>query len=175
MFKIKKNAEKKDLPVSSIIVNSLYRTVALDQQLKVLPSVTITQNFLRFNLMQMNEIDMEELAKEAPKLIQKMFTFLGLEYITKNVLEEFFSVIGKTWEWYEFSFDENNDRYRLVFETKLGKKWATFLGFFIKNILNSLKIYSFDEEVTEGVLVYVFKLQTKTEILFNESQTSILE
>ena len=174
MKKIKKNAEKKDLPVSSIIVNSLHRTMALDQQLNVLPSITITQKFLKFNLNQMNEIAMEELASESPKLIQKMFTFLGLEYTTKNVLDEFFSVIGKTWKWYEFSFDIINNQYRLVFETKFGKKWSEFLGFFIKNILESLKIYSFEETVNEGVLVYVFNIQPKTEIVFSDTKTSLL-
>lgn len=168
MNKIKKNAEKKDLPVSSIIVNCLYRTIALDQQLKVLPTITITEDFFKFNLNQINEIDMDELAKEGPKLIQKMFTFLGLEYNTKNVLDEFFSVIGKTWKWYEFSYDVTNDQYRLVFETQLGKKWSKFLGFFIKNILESLKIFSIDETKNDGILVYVFYLQTKTEMIFTK-------
>ncbi len=103
-----------------------------------------------------DKASMEEIAREGPYVIKKLFTILGLRYELNEIIDNYFVMLGKYCGWYKFSSTINNARYRLVFETQLGSSWTKFLVAYIKNILESLKIHIDNESMHDNVILFEF-------------------
>ena len=153
---LKKEAEKRDLPLNALITKILFKNVSFDMQINALPAVTMS-DFLFSRIMdKIDDADLEEIAREGPDAIKKLFAIQGIHYGLKEIIENHFVMMGKYCGWYSFSNDVKNEKYRLVFETQLGAKWTKFLVVYIANILESLNIHIDEKSVHRNVLVFNF-------------------
>ena len=153
---LKKEADRRDLPLNALITKILYKNVSFDMQINALPSVTIS-NFLFSRMIDtMSGADLEEIAKDGPDAIRKLFAIQGIEYKLDEIIENHFVMMSKYCGWFSFTNNVKNDRYRLIFETQLGSKWMQFLLSYVTNILESLKIHIDDKSIHENVLVFNF-------------------
>lgn len=134
----------------------LNKIVSFDMRLDAMPTIIMSHVLFTKMIDKIDEASMEEIAREGPNVIKKLFAILGLNYGLNNVISNYFEVLGKYCGWYKFASDVSNARYRLVFETYLGSNWTKFLTMYVKNILESLKIHIENESVQDGVIVFEF-------------------
>lgn len=153
---LKKEAEKKDLPLNALVTKMLIKIVSFDMQLDAMPTIIMSHALFTKLIDKIDEASMEEISKEGPNLIKRLFTILGLRYELNEIIDNYFAMLGKYCGWYKFSSNINNARYRLVFETQLGLPWTKFLIAYIKNILESLKIHIDNESLHDNVILFEF-------------------
>lgn len=153
---LKKEAEKRDLPLNALVTKMLNKTVSFDMQLDTMPTIIISHVLFSKMIDKIDKASMEEIAREGPNVIKKLFTILGLRYELNEIIDNYFVMLGKYCGWYKFSSNINNARYRLIFETQLGSSWTKFLVAYIKNILESLKIHIDNESMNDNVILFEF-------------------
>ena len=153
---LKKEAEKRDLPLNALVTKILYKNISFDLHMKAMPSITMQHDLLTKIIDRIDESYMEEIAKEESNTVKKLFKILGLEYNVDNVVHNYFDVVGKYCGWYDFTYEVKRDKYRLVFNTQLSSKWTKFLLTYVRVILESLKIHIDDESLSDGIIVFEF-------------------
>lgn len=153
---LKKEADRRDLPLNALITKILYKNVSFDMQINALPSVTISDFLFSRMIDKVPNTDLEEIAKEGPDAIRKLFAIQGIEYKLDEIIENHFVMMSKYCGWFSFTNNVKNDRYRLIFETQLGLKWMQFLLSYVANILESLQIHIDNKSIHENVLVFNF-------------------
>lgn len=153
---LKKEAEKRDLPLNALVTKILYKNISFDLHMKAMPSITMQHDLFMKIIDRIDESCMEEIAKEGPNIVKKLFKILGLEYNLDHVVYSYFDVVGKYCDWYDFTYEIKRDKYRLVFNTQLSSKWTKFLLRYMRAILESLKIHIDDESVNDGIIVFEF-------------------
>lgn len=153
---LKGEAEKKDLTLNALVSKILFKNISFDLQVKAMPNITIPPEIFIEFINKSDNSAIEEIAKNGPALVKKLFRILGLSFDLDNVINNYFEMVGKYCEWYKFSHQIKHNRYRLVFNTMLGSKWAIFLSIYAKSILVSLKIHLDEESVNDGVIVFEF-------------------
>lgn len=153
---LKKEADKRDLPLNALITKILFKNVSYDMQVNTLPAVTVSDVLFSRIIDKLDADDLEEIAKEGPDIIKKIFAIQGIEYTLKEVMDKHFIIMGKYCGWYSFSNTGNDENNRLVFETQLGAKWIDFLMAYVTNILESLKIKINSKLVHENVVIFKF-------------------
>ena len=125
-------------------------------RMNALPSITMSQTLFSTIFDKLILTEKEEVANRGLQTIKNLFTVLNLEYNTKNVLNEYFTILGKYCGWFTFHYDVEENHYRLVFKTELGHGWIEFLQFYIQEILQSLKVTIDNESIAESVLIVEF-------------------
>jgi hypothetical protein len=153
---LKKEAERRDLPLNALITKILFKNVSFDMQINSLPSVTMSDFLFSRMIDKLSTKDLEEIAKEGPDAIRKLFAIQGIEYKLDEIIENHFVMMSKYCGWFSFTNNSKNDKYRLIFETQLGSKWMQFLSLYVTNILESLKIHIDNKSIHENVLVFNF-------------------
>jgi len=153
---LKKEAEKKDLTLNALVTKILFKNASFELYVKAVPNMTIPHEIFIEFINKSNNSAIEEIAKNGPSIVKKLFRILGLEYNLDNVIYSYFEMIGKYCEWYSFSHQIKHNRRRLVFNTMLGPKWTVFLSIYAKSILESLKIHVDEVSVNDGVIVFEF-------------------
>lgn len=154
---LKKEADKRDLPLNALITKILFKNVSYDMQINTLPAVTISDVLFSRIIEKLDAQNLEEIAREGPDIIKKIFAIQGVDYTLKEVLDKHFVMMGKYCGWYSFSDTGNKQGHRLVFETQLGPKWIKFLVLYVTNILESLKIKIDAKIVHENVVIFKFE------------------
>lgn len=153
---LKKEAEKKDLTLNALVTKILFKNTSFELHVKAVPNMTIPHEIFIEFINKSSNSAIEEIAKNGPSVVKKLFRILGLEYNLDNVIYSYFEMIGKYCEWYSFSHQIKHNRCRLVFNTMLGPKWTVFLSIYARSILESLKIHVDEVSVTDGVIVFEF-------------------
>ena len=129
--------------------------------MNALPSITLSQTLFSIILENLTQAQKQEIANRGLLTIKNLFTVLGIEYNTGNILNEYFTILGKYCGWFTFHYDVDENHYRLVFETELGHGWIEFLQFYIKKILQSLTVNIDNESVAGSVLIVEFNTRHK--------------
>jgi hypothetical protein len=153
---LKKEAEKRDLPLNALITKILFKNVSFDMQINALPAVTMSDFLFSRMIDKISDKDLEEIAKEGPSAIRKLFAIQGIEYKLDEITENHFVVMSKYCGWFSFTQTVKNDRYRLIFETQLGSKWIQFIALYVTNILESLHVCIESKIVHENVIIFSF-------------------
>lgn len=153
---LKKEADKRDLPLNALITKILFKNVSYDMQVNTLPAVTVSDILFSRIIDKLDASDLDEIAREGPDIIKKIFAIQGIEYNLKEVMEKHFVIMGKYCGWYSFNNTGSGENHRLVFETQLGTKWIDFLMVYVTNILESLKITIHAKLVHENVVIFKF-------------------
>ncbi|MDE1829627.1 MAG: hypothetical protein KGI25_04830 [Thaumarchaeota archaeon] len=153
---MRKGADEKDLPLNSFIVKILNKHVSFDKRFEMMPSILTSQILFSAIIESLDEPTMNELSKLAPRMVKKLAALGGWEYNLDNIIENYFSIIGKYCGWYQFRYKEERSNYTLVFETNMGRKWARFVSKYIKSILESLKVHITEESIDEEVVIFKF-------------------
>jgi len=153
---LKKEADKRDLPLNALITKILFKNVSYDMQVNTLPAVTVSDVLFSRIIDKLDANDLAEIAKEGPDIIKKIFAIQGIDYTLKEVMDKHFIIMGKYCGWYSFNNTGSGENHRLVFETQLGTKWIDFLMLYVTNILESLKITINAKLVHENVAIFKF-------------------
>ena len=111
--------------------------------------------FMKF-IDKMDESQVQEIAKEGPNIVMKLFKILGFSYDLDHVIYSYFEMAGKYCGWYEFTHQVKHAKYRLVFNANPNLKWTKFLVTYVRSILESLRIHVEEESVSDGVIVFEF-------------------
>jgi len=151
---LKDEADKKNVSLNSIIARILDKYVLCDMRMNTIPSITMSQALFFLILEKLNFSQKEEVSRKAIQTVKDMFTVLGVEYNLQNVLDEYFSMLGKHCGWFTFRYDKDENHFRIVFETELGPEWLKFLQFYVRAILQSLKINIDNESTTSSVMIF---------------------
>ena len=153
---LKEETEKKDLTLNALVTKILFKNISFDLHVKVMPNITIPPEIFIEFINKSEKSTIEEIAKNGPALVKKLFRILGVEYELDNVINNYFGMVGKYCELYSFSHQIKHNRYRLVFNTVLGPKWTIFLSIYAEAILKSLRILVDEVSVNDGVIVFEF-------------------
>ncbi|MGI0026832.1 MAG: hypothetical protein ACREAD_03210 [Nitrosopumilaceae archaeon] len=158
--KLKKEAERKDLPLNAVITKILSKNTIYEMEFNVIPTITMSQVLFSKMVDNVADTTLEKIAREGPDVIKKLFTIIGIDYKLDNVIEKYFVIFSKYCGWFKFTYEINDSHYRFVFETPLGEKWTNFLSSYIRSVLGSLKIHVDNESVHDNILLFEFKNQT---------------
>ena len=153
---LKKESEKRDLPLNAIITRILSKNVIFDMKMNVLPTITMSQALFSKIMAKLDETNQKEIVLYVPKSVKHLFVLLNLNYDLKSIIENHFIIMDKYCGWYNFHYDLTGNNYRLVFESDLGPDWLQFLRLYITSILHSLRIDNIDVKIEGSVLVFEF-------------------
>jgi len=153
---LKKKADEKDLTLSSQIIRILNENVLFDLHLKSMPYVIVSQILFEEIIKTMTDSQIEKVAKMGPVIIKKLCQISGWKYDIDSVIENYFMMLSKYCGMFKLKHSVHHTKYRLVFETKLGKKWEKFLSTYIRSILDSMKIHIDHESIDDGIIIYEF-------------------
>jgi len=100
---LKKEAEKRDLPLNALITKILFKNVTYDMQINTLPAITISDILFSRIIEKVDNKDLEDIVKEGPDIIRKLFAIQGIEYNLKEIMDKHFVMMGKYCGWYSFN------------------------------------------------------------------------
>ncbi len=155
--KLKKEAEKKDLPLNAVITKILSKNTNYEMEFNAIPSITMSHNLFLKMIDKIDEENLEKISVDGPDVIKKLFTIIGVDYNLDNITEKYFIILAKYCGWFKFTHTIDGNHYRFVFETSFGSKWTKFLLSYVKNILHSLKIHLDNESIHDNVILFEFK------------------
>ena len=153
---LKKESEKRDLPLNATINRILSKNVVFDMKINVLPTITMSQALFSKIFAKLDEKNQKEIVLYGPKSVKQLFTLLNLRYDLPSLIENHFMIMDKYCGWYTFHYDLKGDTYRMVFESDLGPYWIEFLRLYTTSILHSLRISNIDVKIEGSVLVFEF-------------------
>lgn len=153
---LKQNAHKKDLTINAMITNILHKNVAYDETVNVIPHMIVPHDLFFSMVSKIPESGMDDIAKEGPSIVKKLFDIMGLQYNIDHVIYNYFAILDKYCSWFEFSHKVMGNNYRLVFCTGNNSKWSIFVQKYVRIILESLKIIISNESHHGGIIVFEF-------------------
>lgn len=153
---LKKEADEKDLPISSLAVKILNKHTLFERRFEMTPTILLSQALFSLMIENMDKSIMEKTVRTVSVLISRLADLEDWQYEIDSVIENHFSVIGKYCGWYKFKQKINHTNYTLVFETNMGSKWEKFVSSYVKSILESLRIHITTESVNDGIIIFRF-------------------
>ncbi len=153
---LKQNANKKDLTLNAMITNILSKNATYDDTVNLVSNITIPHDLLSSIVARIREPDMNEIVKDGPSIVKKLFDIMGIRYDIDHVIYNYFTMLSKYCNWFEFTPKIVGNRYRLVFCTGNNPKWSLFIQHYVKNILKSLQIIVTNESYHAGIIVFEF-------------------
>ena len=153
---LKKEADKKDLPISSIAVRILNKSVSYDMHFKSMPTLIIPQVLFAEIIENMDQITIEKIAKMGPTIVKRLCTLSHWKYDIDSVIDNYFTTLGKYYGWFQFHHKSDHGKYRLVFETRLSIKWTKFLSIYLRSILESMKIHIDEQSIEDDLMIFEF-------------------
>ena len=104
----------------------------------------------------MNDSDLTEITKEGPRIVKKTFDIMGVSYDIDHINANYFAILDKYCNWFEFSHKVIGSKYRLIFCVGSNDKWAQFIKHYVRTILESLKIIISSETNGDGIIIFEF-------------------
>jgi hypothetical protein len=153
---LKIEAEAKTLSLNATIGRILYRYADFDMKKETLPCITISHILLSKILDKLKESEKNEIVLSAPFIIKKLFVLDNLTFNLQNVIENYFSWVGKYAGWYDFKYEKKDNHYRLIFSSQISKYWIKFVSKYVRYILQSLKIRIDSEHLDDTIVVFEF-------------------
>jgi hypothetical protein len=151
---IKKESNKRDLPVNALINRVLVKSFLHESQMNVLPRIWISHILFGKIIEELDDNSIEKISKMGPDILRKYFTIQNQSLTLENVINNYLSSLGKYCGWFTFNSERISDKYRLVFETSINSKWSQFLFYYIKSILNELPVSIVNESSDDNVIVF---------------------
>lgn len=155
---LKEDAEGKDITLNARISSILTRNIAFEKSISALPNITMPLTLLDKLLEKIDDSAIHELVKEGPNQVRKSFLIKGIKYELKEVIDNYFVLMGKYCGWYHLTHEIKDGRCRLVFETYFGSQWTRFLLEYVGAILYSLGVYLESESISDNVIIFVLKM-----------------
>jgi hypothetical protein len=159
---LKKKADEKDLPISSLMVKILNENVLFDVHLKPLPYVILSQVLFEEIIKTMTDSQIDKVASMGPSIVTRLCQISRWDYDVDSVIENYFVMISKYCGLFQLKKQVQHNHYHLVFETKLGTKWEKFLSIFVRSILESIGIHIDRESVNDGIIIFEFEKRNLT-------------
>jgi hypothetical protein len=153
---LKKEADEKDLPISSLAGKILNKHVLFERRFGLMPAILMSQHLFEAIIETLDVSTMEKISKMAPQIVKKLATLGGFEYEIDSIIQNYFTIVGKYCGWYQFKHEIDHVNYTLVFETDTNRKWTKFVSKYIRSILESLKIHISDESEADNVITFKF-------------------
>ena len=153
---LRKEADEKDLTLNSFIAKILLKHESFDKRFEMIPTILTSHVLFSAIIETMNESSMSEVSKIAPRMAKKLAALGGWDYDVDDIVENYFSAVGKYCGWYQFKYKVDRANYTLIFESSMGRKWARFVLMYVKAILESLKVHITDESLDDEVIVFKF-------------------
>lgn len=150
---LKEEADKKNIPINAVVTKIISSKMTFDMSVGLLPNANLPCLLVSKMLDKLDDASLKELAAEGPNLIRNMFAIEGVPYELENVIAKHFAMLGKYCNWYEFTSQVNKPYYRLVFKTRFGANWASFVFLYVRTILLSLKVH-IDMESSNGDIIF---------------------
>src|SRR5690242_7749486 len=119
--KLKKESERKDIPLNSIITKILSKNITYDMEFNSIPTITMSNALFSKIIDGVGDSTLEKIAADGPNVIKKIFTIMGIQYNLENIIEKYFVIFSKYCGWFKFTYDSNDSDHRFVFETPLGE------------------------------------------------------
>ena len=153
---LKKEANEKDIPLNALVTKFLNKDISYNRHVTALSHITVPHMLFMKMIDIIDEHYIEKIASKGPAIVRKLFKKTGMSYDLDGILNHYLVVISKYCGWYELTYENENNHYRLVFETNLGLKWTKFLSVYIGSILNSLDINMIDSSADENLIIFEF-------------------
>lgn len=152
--RLKKESDKKDLPINALINRALVKVFLSEDQINTLPNILITHILFEKMIQEIDDDSLEKLAKMGSNIVKKFFMIQNQSLTLDNLISNYFSVLSKYCGWFAFHNEKKSNKYRLVFESSLGLKWSRFLFNYIRDVLNTIEDYNMDAYYDDNVLVF---------------------
>jgi hypothetical protein len=153
---LKTNARNKDLSLNTLISNMLSKNIAYEETINLIPNVAIPYDLLSVIVHEMDDSVISAVSKDGPIIVKKLFDIMGVTYNIDSIIQNYFTLLSKYCNWFEFSYVQKGKKYRLVFSTRKDAQWIKFIQNYVKIILHSLKIYITSEYVRDDIIVFEF-------------------
>jgi hypothetical protein len=151
---IKKESDKKDLPVNALINRALVKAFLYEGQMNVLPRIWISHILFGKIIEEIDDNSIEKIAEIGSDIVKKYFTIQNQTLTLDNVITNYFSLLSKYCNWFTFNSERISNKYRLVFEAHINSKWSLFLFHYIKSILSMIEVSIVNESRDDNVLVF---------------------
>lgn len=155
---LKEESSKKDISLNTLVMQILRKSIQFDMRMNALPNITLSQPLFLKILEKLDLSQKEEVAKQGLQMVKNLFAILGIEYNVQNIIDEYFTILGRYCGWYTFHYTRDENCYRLVFETEYGSEWIEFLRLYLLTILNSLKICVNNKSIADSVMIFEFQV-----------------
>ncbi|MGI0058695.1 MAG: hypothetical protein ACREBJ_02910, partial [Nitrosotalea sp.] len=109
---LKKEADKRDLPLNALITKILFKNVSYDMQVNTLPAVTVSDVLFSRIIEKLSASDLQDIAREGPDIIKKIFVIQGINYTLKEIMDKHFVIMGKYCGWYSFTNTGTGENHR---------------------------------------------------------------
>jgi len=153
---LKNDAEKKDLTLNALVNKILVKNVAYAENVNVVETMIIPHDLFFIMVEKMKNSELIEIAKEGPRIVKKIFDIMGVSYDIDHINANYFAVLDKYCNWFEFSHKITGSKYRLIFCAGSNDKWAEFIQNYVRSILESLKIVISYESNSDGIIIFEF-------------------
>jgi hypothetical protein len=152
--RIKKESDKKDLPVNALINRVLVKSFLYEDQINVLPRISISHILFGKIIEELDDSSIEKTSILGSDIVKKYFTIQNQILTLENIITNYFSLLSKYCGWFTFNSERISDKYRLVFEASIGSKWSQFLFKYIKSILSMIEVSIVNESHEDNVIVF---------------------
>lgn len=153
---LKNDAEKKDLTLNALVNKILVKNVAYAENVNVVETMIMPHELFFIMVEKMKNSELIEIAKEGPRIVKKIFDIMGVSYDIDHINANYFAVLDKYCNWFEFSHKVTGSKYRLIFCISSNDKWAGFIQNYVRSILESLKIVISNESNSDGIIIFEF-------------------
>ncbi|HXU95606.1 MAG TPA: hypothetical protein VFP45_04130 [Candidatus Nitrosotalea sp.] len=153
---LKNESEKKDLTLNAMVNKILVKNVAYDENVNVVETMIIPHDLFHIMIEKMKNSELIEIATEGPRIVKKIFDIMGVSYDIDHTIANYFIVLDKYCNWFEFSHKIIGSKYRLIFCTGSNNQWSGFIQNYIRSILESLKIIVSSESNSDGIIIFEF-------------------
>ena len=154
---LKRDAAQMDMTLNAFINKVLNKTILYEETVNAILNVVFPHDFFLSIMDKLKESDIEEISEKGSGVVQKLFNILGTQYDVDHVIHNYFTIVGKYCNWFEFSYKISHRKCRLVFCSDTNnQKWVLFLKLYIKSILESLQVVMVSESQHDGIIVFEF-------------------
>ncbi|MFI5405391.1 MAG: hypothetical protein ACHQ1D_02630 [Nitrososphaerales archaeon] len=161
--RIKKESDKKDLPINALINRALVKVFLREGQINVLPCISISHILFEKIISGLDNPSIEKAAKHGPNVLRKYYALQNQSLTLETVITDYFSLLSKYCGWFIFHHEKNADEYRLIFETQISSKWAEFLFYYLKSILEETKACIVSESHDNNLIIFEVTKKKKLE------------
>ncbi len=154
LVSLKKESDKKDLPINALINRALEKVFLREGQINVLPRISISQILFEKIISELDNISIERAAKHGPNVLRKYFALQNQRLTLDNVITDYLTLLSKYCGWFTFYHEKTTEKYRLIFETQMAPKWSQFLFYYIKSILEETKVCIVNESHDNNLIIF---------------------
>ena len=104
----------------------------------------------------MDQDSIEKIAQMGPTIVKRLCTLSHWKYDIDSVIDNYFMTLGKYCGWFQFQHKSDHGKYRLVFETRMSKKWTKFISIYLRSILESMTIHIDEQSVEDDLIIFEF-------------------